>query len=87
MGAWKLPKNQEVREIIRSALTTLQTINEFLMGDLSENDRFDLRGISTMLINELKQYGLTDEMLQSPQITSATSDPLTVEGLLKRMLT
>ncbi|PIX71116.1 hypothetical protein COZ39_03960 [Candidatus Roizmanbacteria bacterium CG_4_10_14_3_um_filter_33_21] len=87
MGAWKLPKNQEVREIIRSALTTLQTINEFLMGDLSENDRFDLRGISTMLINELKQYGLTDEMLQSPQITSATSDPLTVEELLKRMLT
>ncbi|PJB89168.1 hypothetical protein CO083_01105 [Candidatus Roizmanbacteria bacterium CG_4_9_14_0_8_um_filter_34_12] len=87
MGAWKLPKNQEVREIIRSALTTLQTINEFLMGDLSENDRFDLRGISTMLINELKQYGLTDEMLQSPQITSAASDPLTVEGLLKRMLT
>ncbi|PIP64474.1 hypothetical protein COW96_02275 [Candidatus Roizmanbacteria bacterium CG22_combo_CG10-13_8_21_14_all_33_16] len=87
MGAWKLPKNQEVREIIRSALTTLQTINEFLMGDLSENDRFDLRGISTMLINELKQYGLTDEMLQSPQITSAASDPLTVEELLKRMLT
>jgi len=87
MGAWKLPKNQEVREIIRSALTTLQTINEFLMGDLSENDRFDLRGISTMLINELKQYSLTDEMLQSPQITSAASDPLTVEELLKRMLT
>jgi len=87
MGAWKLPKNQEVREMIRLALTTLQTINEFLMGDLSENDRFDLRGISTMLINELKRYGLTDEMLQSPQITSAASDPLTVEELLKRMLT
>ena len=52
MGAWKLPKNQEVREMIRLALTTLQTINEFLMGDLSENDRFDLRGIST--INKLR---------------------------------
>jgi len=84
-GAWKIPKNQEIEEGIRLALIALQNLNELLHGELSEKDRFDLRGASTLLIGELKNWGLTDEMLGDSSISTAASNPLTAGEFISKM--